>query len=74
MATCVPPLKQSPEQLVRTLIRHRWSQESIAERIGATQPTVSRILSGRHRNPSYRVVERLRELVLALEDFPGRAP
>jgi transcriptional regulator with XRE-family HTH domain len=60
---------QNPEQLIRTLLRAGWSQESIADSIGATQPTVSRILSGVHKDPRYSVVENLRRLVLTLDDF-----
>lgn len=60
---------QKPDELVRTLIRAGWSQEAIASSIDATQPTVSRILSGRHKDPRYSVVEKLRQLVLNLDEF-----
>lgn len=54
---------QKPDELVRSLIRAGMSQESIAAAIETTQPTVSRILSGRHKDPRYSVVEKLRQLV-----------
>jgi len=60
---------QKPDELVRSLIRAGWSQEAIASAIDATQPTVSRILSGRHKDPRYSVVEKLRHLVLNLDEF-----
>lgn len=67
--TIPPAYLQKPDELVRTLIRAGWSQEAIASSIGVTQPTVSRILSGRHKDPRYSVVEKLRQLVLDLDDF-----
>lgn len=60
---------QKPDELVCTLIRAGWSQGEIADAIDATQPTVSRILSGRHKDPRYSVVEKLRHLVLNLDEF-----
>lgn len=60
---------QKPDELVCTLVRAGWSQGEIAEAIDATQPTVSRILSGRHKDPRYSVVEKLRQLVLNLDEF-----
>lgn len=60
---------QKPDELVCTLIRAGWSQGEIADAIDATQPTVSRILSGRHKDPRYSVVEKLRQLVLNLDEF-----
>ncbi len=60
---------QKPDELVCALIRAGWSQGDIANAIDATQPTVSRILSGRHKDPRYSVVEKLRRLVLNLDEF-----
>lgn len=63
------PYELEPDELVRTLIRARWSQEDIAAAIEATQPTVSRILSGKHKDPRYSIVKKLRNLVLNLSEF-----
>lgn len=71
MPTATVPIAytQKPDELVCTLIRAGWSQGEIADAIDATQPTVSRILSGRHKDPRYSVVEKLRQLVLNLDEF-----
>lgn len=69
MPTIPTAYTQKPDELVRTLIRAGWSQGEIADAIDATQPTVSRILSGRHKDPRYSVVEKLRHLVLNLDEF-----
>ena len=68
------PQEQTPEELVRTLIRNCWRQQEIAREIGVTQPTVSRILSGRHKNPRSAAVERLRGLVMTLHEFGAETP
>ena len=68
-ATVPTAYTQKPDELVCTLIRAGWSQGEIADAIDATQPTVSRILSGRHKDPRYSVVEKLRHLVLNLDEF-----
>lgn len=65
----VPVLQQKPDELIRNLIRAGWSQEEVAASLEVTQPTVSRILSGKHKDPRYSVVEKLRNLVLGLEEF-----
>ena len=69
MPTIPAAYTQKPDELVCTLIRAGWSQGEIADAIDATQPTVSRILSGRHKDPRYSVVEKLRHLVLNLDEF-----
>ncbi len=69
MPTIPTAYTQKPDELVCTLIRAGWSQGEIADAIDATQPTVSRILSGRHKDPRYSVVEKLRHLVLNLDEF-----
>jgi transcriptional regulator with XRE-family HTH domain len=69
MPTIPTAYTQKPDELVCTLIRAGWSQGEIADAIDATQPTVSRILSGRHKDPRYSVVEKLRQLVLNLDEF-----
>ncbi len=63
------PSACKPDELVRALIRAGWSQGEIADAIDVTQPTVSRILSGRHKDPRYSAVERLRQLVSSLDEF-----
>ncbi|WP_197331160.1 helix-turn-helix domain-containing protein [Ralstonia syzygii] len=60
---------QRPDELICTLIRAGWSQEQIAEATEVSQPTICRIYSGRHKDPRYSVVEKLRQLVLNLNDF-----
>lgn len=60
---------QKPVDLVHTLIRAGWSQEAIADATDVSQPTICRIYSGRHKDPRYSVVEKLRQLVLNLDEF-----
>lgn len=67
--TCTTPYELEPEELIRTLIRAAWSQEEIAEAIEVTQPTICRILSGKHKDPRYSIVKKLRALVLKLTDL-----
>lgn len=69
MPTVPTAYTQKPDELVCSLIRAGWSQGEIADAIDATQPTVSRILSGRHKDPRYSVVEKLRQLVLKLDEL-----
>lgn len=57
---------KTPDELVRTILRAGWKQEDIADTIEVSQATISRILSGRHKDPRYSVVERLRELASKL--------
>ena len=60
---------QKPDELVCTLIRAGWSQEEIAAATDVSQPTICRIYSGRHKDPRYSVVEKLRQLVLKLDEL-----
>ena len=69
MQAVPPAYTKKPDELVLALIRAGWSQEAIADSINTTQATVSRILSKRHLDPRYSVVEKLRQLVLTLDDF-----
>jgi len=69
MPSVPPAYTQKPDQLIVSLLRAKWSQEAIADAVGISQPTVSRILSGAHKDPRYSVVERLRQLVLNLDEF-----
>lgn len=64
---------QKPDVLIRNLLRSGWSQESIASALEVSQPTVCRILSGKHKDPRYSVVEKLRQLVLSISDFTATA-
>jgi predicted transcriptional regulator len=52
-----------PDQIVAALVRAGLSQEEIAAGANVTQPTVSRIFSGKHKDPRYSVVEKLRDLL-----------
>lgn len=65
------PYELEPEELILTLIRAKWSQEEIAEAIEVSQPTICRILSGKHKDPRYSIVKKLRALVLTLADLVG---
>ncbi len=63
-----PPVAfQKPEDLIVALIRAGWRQDAIADAVGASQPSISRILSGAHKDPGYQLVDKLRRLVLELE-------
>lgn len=57
---------KKPDELVRTILRAGWSQEQVAASVDVTQATISRILSGQHKDPRYSVVEKLRELAVKL--------
>lgn len=61
----------TPSKLITNLMKAGWPQAKIAEHIGVSQATVSRILSGKHKNPRYHVVDRLRRLVEEVESFSG---
>lgn len=60
-----------PSTLIMTLMKAGWPQAKIADYIGVSQATISRILSGKHKNPRYHVVDRLRRLVEEVESFNG---
>lgn len=64
---------KKPDELVLELRKSGWSQEQIADATGVTQSTISRILSGQHKDPRYSVVERLRELVLNFYELADEA-
>lgn len=57
---------QSPADLIRALLTAGWNQERIAETIGTSQPTVSRILNGEIENPSWSVFAKLQSAVESL--------
>lgn len=60
---------KTPRELILTLVRADWTQEQIAHTIEVSQPTICRIYSGKHKDPRYSVVEKLRHLVLSLDEF-----
>jgi len=64
-----PRYSMAPMDMVKTLIKSGWTQPAIADAVGTSQPTVCRILSGKHKDPRYSVVEKLRQLVLELDEF-----
>ncbi len=61
--------EMSPVELIDYLIRKGWMQEQIANEVDSTQPTICRIRNGIHKSPRYCLVERLRQLVLRLEEL-----
>jgi len=65
-AHTVTETAQSPADLIRALLKAGWSQEKIADTIGTTQPTVSRILNGDIVSPSWRVFAALKGAVDSL--------
>lgn len=60
---------QTPDELVHALVRAGWTQEQIALAAEISQPTVCRIYNRSNRDPRYSVVEKLRRLVLSLDEF-----
>lgn len=60
---------QKPDELICTLIRAGWTQGQIADASDTTQPTICRIYSGNHKNTSYTIVDKLRQLVINLDEF-----
>lgn len=60
---------QTPSQLICTLIKAGWTQEKIGLAVEVSQATICRIYSGHHKDPRYSVVEKLRHLVLSLDEF-----
>ncbi len=71
MTTAMELYTKKPDELVRIIIRAGWSQEEIAASVNVAQPTISRILSGQHKDPRYSVVEKLRELAISLLELSG---
>ena len=62
-------INMSPVDLIDYLTRKGWSQERIALDAGVSQPTISRVRDGKHKRPRHTLVDRLREIVLVLEDM-----
>lgn len=53
----------TPAQLIKTLVARGLSQPAIASGACTSQATISRILSGEIKNPSFKIVDGLRSLV-----------
>lgn len=64
----------SPQEAIKVLLSHGYSQERIAQIANVKQPTISRIIALPDRYPSYRVVDALRRAVenLKEKDFEQR--
>jgi transcriptional regulator with XRE-family HTH domain len=52
----------SPRRIVAALIASGLSQAKIARTCKTSQATISRLLTGRHQNVSYLLMDRLRAL------------
>lgn len=74
MTTTEANPRPTPAQLIQLLLKGGWSQSEIAVELSSTQPTVSRICSGRHKNPGYSLVQRLTDLVNQRENFKKLRP
>lgn len=53
-------LPVTPKELVQKIVDEGFSQTDISLGTGISQPTISRILSGAHKDPKNSVVEKLR--------------
>lgn len=62
-------LEMTPQELVEYLASKNWRQEQIALEIDLSQPTISRVMKGAYKRPSFVLVDRLRQLVLRLEEL-----
>ena len=60
---------QKPDELICALIRAGWTQEQIAGAAEVSQATICRIYNGSQPEPRYTVVDRLRRLVVDLDQF-----
>lgn len=58
-----------PDAVIRKLVRLGWTQEQIALEVDTTQATINRIYVGKHQQPRYMLVDRLRALYQSVEDF-----
>ena len=50
------------QRLIKSLIKHGWTQNEIAKEIGCSQPNVARLLKDRDTEPRYSVGVNLVEL------------
>lgn len=64
------------QQLTNELLGRGWSQQSIADRVGASQSTISRIRLGQYRGPglSLRIGDAIRALYTLEAASNGRRP
>ena len=52
----------TPQQMIRSLVDANFTQQKICTETGIPQPTLSRILSGKHSDPRTSTSEKLRTL------------
>jgi predicted transcriptional regulator len=69
MSNLKHPNDQTPQELVTTLITHRWGQKKIAMEVGTSQATISRIYKGKVEDPHHKLVDALRKCVHGLREF-----
>ena len=60
-------------ELIKRLQTRGWLQVQIAERVGATQSTISELLNGKTGEPRYSVAAALIEIDRAEEAPPQKA-
>lgn len=58
-------MRLSPQMMIKKMVDAGFSQIEISKQSGVTQPTISRILSGAHKDPKNSVVEKLRDTMIA---------
>lgn len=58
-----PTLEKSPHELVNTLLNTGWTQSELAEEVGISQPSISRIAVNPTIRPRHDIVDHLRHLV-----------
>ncbi len=54
---------ESPQKLTQAIVNAGFTQSKIAEEIGVSQPTVSRILDGRREDSKVSLVKALKKLL-----------
>lgn len=54
---------ESPADLINKLINVGYSQGQLAEILGCSQAVVSRLASGDIKNPGYKTMDALREMI-----------
>ena len=62
---------RTPTEIINNLLDRGWTQEAIANEIGTTQATISRIARQQHANPSYLIADALRRLEASLNELGG---
>ncbi len=53
-------LNCSPQDLIKKIVDAGFSQTFVSKETGISQPTISRIFSGVHKDPKSSVIERLK--------------